>query len=703
MIISTLLSFLTIISAAKADANWKTVLRLNNGSPEFWSCDSAVTSYLVFDFATNSTLEYAAYYDVMCGYDPCVGSMMLCCDKLANSDQAKMKKIYLVAASSCAEYSSFHHDWTYFRDQHKNATNKHLLLEDIKNTSMPIYLPAYTNMTAAFTTFDGYKAFYQNLDDATYYAIGNWLFFALVLVITSVFNLLKRIGLHVNHNNIFVNHIKSFITIPALFPNGNYQRPFGWKYLSILLPNRQDSIILSLFTIFQIVIYSLPYNQDEAASLFTTSTRAWQRFVADRSGILAFGKVPLLIIFAGRNNFLGYLTGKKYSDFIQYHKIIATWMFLDALIHSIYYTILEKGEYTLDLQSLYFVCGVIATSLAGGIILFALHPFRRYMYECFLYFHIIMVVAFIVMCWYHCQELGWCEWIILSCALWVFDRLFRIVRMIRFGYKKAHVEMINDTLFKITINKPKSFHSTPGQYGFIYFKDPLLFFQNHPFTIIESEENILCYIKAKRGITSHIMKRLMRSPEGVLDTYVCVEGPYGKTAPIHHYKKGLLIAGGTGIPGIIDYAIKFGKQNLSCTRIKFVWIIGNLDGFETYIHDLISQLRNQPVEIDFYLTHGNASEMAKNRSKVVELTCTKNFESSDSESDQKPDDSVDFIHIKYGRPNIKNLLKENIGEASCAIVSCGPDRLEDNIRAEFSIMVKSSKETLDLFDELQVW
>lgn len=75
MIISTLLSFLTFISVAKAEANWKTVLRLNNGSPEFWSCDSAVTSYLVFDFATNSTLEYAAYYDVMCGYDPCVGSI----------------------------------------------------------------------------------------------------------------------------------------------------------------------------------------------------------------------------------------------------------------------------------------------------------------------------------------------------------------------------------------------------------------------------------------------------------------------------------------------------------------------------------------------------------------------------------------------------------------------------------------------------
>lgn len=85
------------------------------------------------------------------------------------------------------------------------------------------------------------------------------------------------------------------------------------------------------------------------------------------------------------------------------------------------------------------------------------------------------------------------------------------------------------------------------------------------------------------------------------------------------------------------------------------------------------------------------------------MTCTKNFESFDSESDQKRDDYVDFIHIKYGRPDIKNLLKENIGENSCAIVSCGPDRLEDNIRAEFSIMIKSSKERLDLFDELQVW
>ncbi len=698
----TFVSFLFTLTFVKADAEWKTVLRLNDGSPEFWSCDSAVTSYLVFDFVTNSTLENAAYYDAMCGYDPCVGSMMLCCNKLANSDESKMRKIFSVAASSCAQYSSFHHDWTYFRDQYENATRNHLSLEDIKNTSLPVYEAAYTNMTAAFVTFAGYKAYYKNIDDATFYAIGNWIYFAVVFLIAGLFNFLRRIRSPSDSESKILNYIKSFVTVPALYPNGNYHQPFGWKYLSILFPNRQDAIILSGFTIIQIVFYCLPYNQDVAGFLFTTSTQAWQRFISDRSGVLAFGKVPLLIVFSGRNNFLGFLTGKKYSDFIQYHKIIAAWMFFDCIIHSVGYTILEKGSYTLSLQSLYFACGVVATILAGFVILFALHPFRKHVYEIFLYSHITLVVAFIVMCWYHCRELGWCEWIILSCALWVFDRLFRIGRMAKFGYKKAHIVMISNAALKITVDKPKHFHSRPGQYGFVYFKDPLLFFQNHPFTIIEKDNKILCYIKAKRGITSHILKKLKKAPGGVLETCVCVEGPYGETAPIHKYESGLLIAGGTGIPGIVDYAIKFGQRVLP-TRIKFVWIVKALDGYEAYIHDLVSQLKGLPVETEIYLTHGNALEASENKSKLLELTFIKQSDSSESDFERKSINSMDYICMKYGRPEIKVLLKQMAGENSCAIVSCGPDILEDSIRAEVSDMVKTSSKKIDLFDELQVW
>ncbi|GMF03715.1 unnamed protein product [Ambrosiozyma monospora] len=174
------------------------------------------------------------------------------------------------------------------------------------------------------------------------------------------------------------------------------------------------------------------------------------------------------------------------------------------------------------------------------------------------------------MCWWHCQELGWCEWLIAACVIWVLDRVLRIFRMSLFGYQQAHIEIINEESFKVTIKKPKLFHSGPGQFGYVYFSDPLLWFQNHPFTILNEGEYLVFYIKHKSGITGKIYTQLVTAG-GKLTKKVCVEGPYGDVAPVAKYKNALMVAAGAGFPGVFGHALEMTQKD-NPQNIKLIWV-----------------------------------------------------------------------------------------------------------------------------------
>ncbi|VEU23012.1 DEKNAAC104195 [Brettanomyces naardenensis] len=688
-----------------ATSEWKTVKNYNTGSSQFWACDSVVTTALTYDYVPLGEGEYSAYYDAMCGYSPCVGSMMLCCNQLSDSDSHKMDQVYHIAAQTCSEYSSYQYDWTYYRDQFENATKNFLDPSDIKNISLPIYAPTYANMTLAEETYVAYNAFYKNLDDATYYGIGVFVYFAVLFVIASVFNLLTRIGVVQKFCNPFVNKLRSYLTIPSLCPKGKNAQPVGWKYFSSMLPNRQESLVGLGLTIMQIVFYCIPYHQNELPALFVTAQKGWTRLIADRAGIMAFGKVPLVILLAGRNNLLCFCTGIKYSSFIQYHKMVARWLFVDALIHGVGYTITEQGEYTLDLEDLYFVCGITALVIVGVMLLCSMNVFRRHTYEIFLYTHIILAVALIVMCWYHCNTLGWCEWIIAASAVWFTDRLVRVIRMSTFGFRNSQIEMMSNETFKVTVDKPSHFHSTPGQFGYVYFSDSLLFFQNHPFTLVSGKDHVTLYIKAKRGITAKIMRQL-KANGGKLTKRVCIEGPYGESSPIQRYDNTLLIAGGAGIPGMADYAIQFAESK---TNIKFIWFQRKVGEPEIYIRDFLPKLKDTNVDIDMYLTQEgkqHSEEIYEAISQYADGFGSDDAGSSSSASDKNEvSEHSEKIKVKYGRPDMKSLVREEMSdiEGSVAIVSCGPAKMEDDLNAAVAEEVERSKSRIDLFDEMQIW
>jgi hypothetical protein len=62
------------------------------------------------------------------------------------------------------------------------------------------------------------------------------------------------------------------------------------------------------------------------------------RYVADRTGIMAYANLPILWMFAGRNNIFLWATDWSFATFSVFHRNIATVATLQAIVHSASYT-----------------------------------------------------------------------------------------------------------------------------------------------------------------------------------------------------------------------------------------------------------------------------------------------------------------------------------------------------------------------------
>ena len=65
------------------------------------------------------------------------------------------------------------------------------------------------------------------------------------------------------------------------------------------------------------------------------------RYIADRTGIIAFANLPFLWLFAVRNDFVLWITGWSFATANNFHRWIARVATVEAILHSIGYSVLE--------------------------------------------------------------------------------------------------------------------------------------------------------------------------------------------------------------------------------------------------------------------------------------------------------------------------------------------------------------------------
>ncbi|WEJ94229.1 hypothetical protein PSN45_001710 [Yamadazyma tenuis] len=555
--------------------------------------------------------------------------------------------------------------------------------------------------------------------------MGYW---GLVLLLATLVN--WTIYLFPGFTGLFVgplsNMWRKYVSLPAAIS----RRKTRAVRFGLLVPSRMESLIIFVFLFLTamfsgINIHSVPGNEFSQGNYVA-------RFVAIRTGIMVGYICPLLVLFAGRNNFLQWLTRWNFATFITYHRWVSRIVVLLVIIHAIGFTVsdISRDKYSARVKEGFIQWGIVACVCGGIILVQGLLVVRRKSYEAFLVIHILMAMFFVIGGYKHTLGFGYQPLYWTSIAVWAIDRLIRFTRLFVFGAPMATVTLLAEETLRVVIPKPSFWHATPGGHAFVHFIRPSCFWQSHPFTFTDSSEEgnyIVMYIKLKGGVTHGVYKHLANAPGKSAKIRVLVEGPYGEDSSARKYKNAVFIAGGNGIPGIYSECIDIARKTVDGNgpRLKLIWIIREWKSLAWFYQEL-RNLNNTNIDTTVFvtkpllnlengLTHlkpilidseSSYSDKEKTNSDVKDSSLPCN-DSDSEETSMVASIKNELSHISFqeGRPEIHDLICNEISQAdgSLAFVTCGHPHMVDEVRFEVSQNLHQSKHRIEYFEQLQVW
>ncbi|KAK9321769.1 ferric reductase like transmembrane component-domain-containing protein [Lipomyces orientalis] len=505
-----------------------------------------------------------------------------------------------------------------------------------------------------------------------------------------------------------VNGIRRRILLPAVF-NGVHTAPLRFLNTNwALLPTRGESLAITVFMLMNFIFLFVNYDLFLGNYYWPTSTNIQLiRYFSDRAGIMAFVQTPALILFASRNNFLSWLTGWGFQTFMVYHRWVARVMYFNAVIHSIGYTAYGlyygKGTLAAYYEDTYWKWGVVATVIGGLVMIQAAYVMRHKWYEIFLIIHIIFVAIFIVGLWYHCEDLGYMEYVYASIAIWVFDRVIRIIRLTAFGLTaNADAKIIGDVI-ELQVAAPRcGWTARAGQYAYIYFRY-FNFWENHPFSLVEKRGDKYIFVaKVKGGATKKLWNYLSKKPDSSAKLGVWIEGPYGEKFNTVPFGTVLLIAGGIGISAMYGYATEL-KQRAKAGQqhVILLWVCRREDTVYPLTTQIFEMYKDEGVEVHLYITDDSK------RGSTVKEEERSNDEKSADTSNAASDDAIEFLlsSAKNIRPDLTRTITDVVRSAttSVAVVVCGPDEMNDECRRATVANIDYGTTRVEYFEEAFAW
>ncbi|KAK9452569.1 ferric reductase NAD binding domain-containing protein [Dipodascopsis uninucleata] len=557
------------------------------------------------------------------------------------------------------------------------------------NSTDIVNLPVTTNMTMYDEEIEYLDNYYYNVIKATVFAeimYGMWV--GLFLVVGS-YNLLKLMAPKF-YNNFQLNWLRQYFLLPALIrARHNRAIPFiGY------LPLRSEFLVMAIHVIYNILVCAVHYSPAYPNYYDVPSRQLLEIFIAHRTAILSFAHMPLLVIFAGRNNFLSAVTGWSFSTFNFYHKWLGRITFVHASLHAILWSASYAQYYSLSesYSEAYMRWGAVATVLGALIVMLAWYPIRSYFYEAFLYMHIVLAALFIAGSWYHVmvEDFGYNQWLIVAFSLWAFDRVLRLARIVVNGSRRdAIVEHVGEGVLRISISHkhPTNFYS--GSYTFVHFLLPTVFYQSHPFTAFpesESSNNLIVIGRVHKGMTKTLNNAVLAA-DGSRQLKVLLDGPYGKSHSMVRYDSVMLIAGGIGITGALSYVTPL-LTTAKNMRISVIWVVRKESALKWIAPELQKLSSSKKLELNIYITESLQEE---NKMETTESINEK--------------DSIESPNITRSRPNITEEIAKFVGSSagSAAVFCCGPAGMNDEARAATSNNLNSCKAKVEYIEDIFGW
>lgn len=311
-------------------------------------------------------------------------------------------------------------------------------------------------------------------------------------------------------------------------------------------------------------------------TFFKTSLSLSMLFVfADRTSLVFVANLPLLYLFAAKNQPIKFLTGYSYESLNIFHRRLGEVMCVLALLHSagmlgVWYTVLQPAGITLiKFLLIKMILLGIGAFVAYEVLYFtSLGSFRQRWYELFLGVHVVLQVAALVLVWFHHRRSRW--YVGVALAIFLIDRL--VYRMsVKLTTVRASLELQEDKRTVVlrapvpTQEKHKWVKAVLGAgittgwkaTEHVFLTVPSLarkhIIQAHPFTIAskaptadEREANLELIIRAQDGFSGD----LVRYAKGRDTVAIRLDGPYGSQTAVEllqDSEHAIIVAGGSGI------------------------------------------------------------------------------------------------------------------------------------------------------------
>ncbi|KAL4731477.1 hypothetical protein ACLX1H_000445 [Fusarium chlamydosporum] len=417
---------------------------------------------------------------------------------------------------------------------------------------------------------------------------------------------------HMPYLPTIYDKLKPYILYPSTI--GTYSvRPLPFKLGNV--PNIGQAIFIFIFIALTVVFTAIDYDVRQPNGRFEDARREQLAYLVYRTGSFAYALLPVIVLFPARNNILLSLSNWSRSTFILLHRWVGRVFTLLAVLHAMFALAGSKSLGSADWRHWgdSTVILAVVTTLGSGLY------FRKANYELFLLMHVILAVFIVVGCWYHlikryeaigmhfpAHTYGQEVWLYMACAIWFFERLVRVLRVVRLGILRSKVKDIGAGYVRIDIPHVR-WGLDPGKHVFVYFPTlaPLRPWENHPFSVIptvalrshgssssptspispgcssgledieksvaqigartvlptaENSAGVTLFVKKSSGITKHL-----RSHDKL---FTFLEGPYpgNDTRQILRCDRLLLIAGGVGITSV--FALVHNHWN-----VKLAWSV----------------------------------------------------------------------------------------------------------------------------------
>ncbi|KAI3282570.1 hypothetical protein CBS147309_620 [Penicillium roqueforti] len=540
----------------------------------------------------------------------------------------------------------------------------------------------------------------------------------------------------------------------------------GRYLLGFTFSTRVEALIVVGFWTLSIVLSVVGYHTFPGNIYWPDVTSQVLRYSADRTGIMSFANLPLLWLFAGRNNIFLWATGWSFASFNIFHRHVARVATIQAVVHSVLYIVMfhQTGKAARGMSKTYVLWGILGTFVMILLLITSLDRIRIATYELFLIAHVVLSILTLVACFYHTiifEGNEYWKYLWPTVALWVVDRFLRIVRLC---YCNLHVSLSNrfvkvseshmvydetaDVVRLEVILGTPSLQPSPGQYYFLYQPFRLTGWESHPFTV---------------GAWSYeIGDQTSLAPKN--------EGKSTRSLDVSHVP---LLAGGPSDQDYPESSENMSKQE-KLSKLNLTFWVRPYDGWTRHLRQqcLSSPAKTSKTTILLEGPYGEtfplwryesvliivggtgiasavpyiqdhlrrsvedwdeSPEMEKTRVRDMELVWTtkqaafirdvsrrelkralkrEDFSASfyaTRDSTASSEDPTDFgFDIQSGRPHLQSLIMSRACDASSAgsslaILVCGPPRMADEARAATHLAMRQGHRSIKFVEESFTW